>query len=118
MQFQDRIKQLRKENNLSQNELGKLSGVHVTNISRYERGENMPTADVLARLATALKTTGDYLLSGTMSQQAIDQISDVELLSLFKRAEALDPKRKIIVKEFLDCFLITNELREKLKIKE
>jgi transcriptional regulator with XRE-family HTH domain len=118
MQFQDRIKELRKQNNLSQSELGKLSGVHVTNISRYERGENMPTADVLARLAVALKTTGDYLLSGTMNQQAIDQISDVGLLSLFKRTESLDDRKKAIVKEFLECFLITNEIREKLKIKE
>lgn len=64
MDFKDRLKQARANKNLSQNELANLISVHVTNISRYERGENRPTTDVLTKLANALDTTTDYLMSG------------------------------------------------------
>jgi len=48
MEFKERLKELRVKKGLSQSELSRVIGVHVTNISRYERGENRPTSDVLA----------------------------------------------------------------------
>lgn len=51
MEFKDRLKQSRTTRGFSQAELSKLVEVHVTNISRYERGENKPTTEVLSKLA-------------------------------------------------------------------
>jgi transcriptional regulator with XRE-family HTH domain len=117
MEFKDRSKQARTKRGLSQSELASTIGVHVTNISRYERGENRPTSDVLSKLANALGTTVDFLMSGSLHELEDTQISDKELLSQFKRAEDLPQKKKKLVKEFLESFLITNELQQKLAIK-
>jgi transcriptional regulator with XRE-family HTH domain len=117
MEFKDRSKQARTKRGLSQSELASTIGVHVTNISRYERGENRPTSDVLSKLANALGTTVDFLMSGSLHELEDTQISDKELLSQFKRAEDLPQEKKKLVKEFLESFLITNELQQKLAIK-
>lgn len=117
MEFKDRLKQARTKKGLSQGDLAKTIQVHVTNISRYERGENRPTSDVLSKLANALDTTVDFLMSGSLHDQADTEINDKELLSQFKRAEHLPQEKKRLVKEFLESFLITNELQQKLAVK-
>ena len=60
-----RIVQRRKQLRLSQEELGFRVGTNQTQISRYERGENDLTGDVLVGIADALDTTTDYLLGRT-----------------------------------------------------
>lgn len=57
-----RIKERRKALKLNQGDLAELSGLSQAQISRYETGENEPTADALVRLATVLQTTSDYLI--------------------------------------------------------
>jgi transcriptional regulator with XRE-family HTH domain len=114
MDFKDRLKQARATKNLSQNELAISVGVHVTNISRYERGENRPTTDVLTKLANALDTTADYLMSGSTTEAAGNNISDKELLTLFKKVNALPTDRKKIVKELLEAFVFRTDVQERL----
>ena len=114
MDFKDWIKQARKQNGYSQKELAELVGVHVTNISRYERGENRPTAEVLSRLADVLGVSLDFLMSGSVDQAASNSISDKELLQQFRRVEKLPQEKKHLIKEFLDAFLLKNELQQKL----
>jgi len=65
MEFKDRLKQARSAKGISQSKLADKVGVHVTNISRYERGENKPTSQVLTKLASALQVSTDYLMSGS-----------------------------------------------------
>lgn len=110
----DRLKQARSNKGLSQNELANLVGVHVTNISRYERGENRPTTDVLTKLANALDTTADYLMSGSTSEAADSNISDKELLTLFKKVSSLPGDKKKMVKEFLEAFVFKTDVQERL----
>jgi transcriptional regulator with XRE-family HTH domain len=54
----------RKRKNLTQKELGDKVGVNNLKISRYERGETIPKADVLKRIATTLGVSMEYLLGG------------------------------------------------------
>jgi transcriptional regulator with XRE-family HTH domain len=114
MEFKDRLKEARTKNKLSQNELAKLVGIHVTNISRYERGENRPATDVLSKLANALDVTTDYLMSGSTEQVAEENISDKELLSLFKKVNTLSVEKKKVVKELLAAFVLQADLQQKL----
>lgn len=58
----ERIKKRRKELRLNQGDLGELLGTNQTQVSRYETGENDPTAVVLLALAKALETTPNWLL--------------------------------------------------------
>lgn len=113
MEFKDRIKQARVKKGLSQSQLAKAIGVHVTNISRYERGENRPASDVLARLANELDVTSDYLMDGSMDDRALESISDKELLSQFQRVAKMDNKSKTVVKELLEAFLLKTDLQQK-----
>ncbi|WVT73416.1 helix-turn-helix domain-containing protein [Sinorhizobium chiapasense] len=53
----ERIRTLRMEQNLTLDELASSSGVSRAMISRIERGEASPTAQLLAKLCSALSTT-------------------------------------------------------------
>lgn len=114
MEFKDRLKQLRTDKKISQNELATNIGVHVTNISRYERGENKPTTEVLTKLANALDTTTDYLMSGSTDDVATSNLSDKELLSLFKKVSSLSTDRQKVIKELIEAFVFKADIQNKL----
>jgi transcriptional regulator with XRE-family HTH domain len=112
MEFKERIKEARVKKGLSQSQLSKAIGVHVTNISRYERGENRPTSDVLTRLANELDVTADFLMDGSMDDKAQSSISDKELLSQFREVEKLNQEDKHLVKTFIDAFLTKRKIQK------
>lgn len=114
MEFKERLKQARAKKGVSQSQLAKAIGVHVTNISRYERGENRPTSEVMGKLASELDVTADYLMDGSMDEKAKEAISDKELLSQFQRVAKLSNDRKAIVKELIEAFLLKTDLQQKL----
>ena len=55
------LKQFREERDLSQTDLGKIVGKAKTTISTWERGESMPDAAMLYRLATYYNKTIDLM---------------------------------------------------------
>lgn len=110
----DRIQQQRKDKGLSQSDLAKTVKIHFSNIGRYERGEAMPSADILNRIAQALDVSQDFLINGTLQDKASAQITDQELLSQFHRVEQLSPAKKALVKEFLDAFLFKDHIKGQL----
>lgn len=59
----DRIRQLRRERNLSQETLAELADIHVNHLRRVELGQANPTYLVLLRLATALDVSPARLLA-------------------------------------------------------
>lgn len=58
----NRISHLLNKNGISQKELADRINVSESVVSRYISGEREPKANVLANIATALRTTSDYLL--------------------------------------------------------
>ena len=62
MNLGHRIRELRLQNSMSQNDLGKKIGVPQTTLSGWERGEGCPNAFVLPRLAFALGVTISELI--------------------------------------------------------
>lgn len=60
-----RLRDLREDHDLSQQQIADFLGIHQTQYSRYERGSfDIPT-DFLIRLADLYKTSTDYLLGRT-----------------------------------------------------
>lgn len=57
-----RIKQLRMERNLSQQEVSNAICVSQRSISSWERGENEPKASYIMKLAKFYDVSADYLL--------------------------------------------------------
>ena len=110
--FADRLKQLRKQQGLSQSQLGDLVGVHYNHIGRYERGTSLPSADVLSKLADVLDVSSDYLFEGDRDSAVVVDFEDRELLQHFLDVQNLDDVDKQLVKEFLGAFLIKKKLQE------
>lgn len=57
-----RIKRLRKEKLLSQNQLGKLLGVSKVSVSGYENGTRVPSMDTLVKLLDVFNISADFIL--------------------------------------------------------
>lgn len=55
MTFSEKLKDLRKEKNMSIKELAKKSGVTAVSISNYENGHYIPNLLTIKKLARALK---------------------------------------------------------------
>lgn len=58
----ERLLALRQEQNLSQKSLVQEMGLALNTYVRYERGERVPDADVLVRIADFYGVTLDYLV--------------------------------------------------------
>lgn len=80
----ERITQLRKQHQLSQDELAKKISVSRTIIGNYERGTNTPSIEVLLKLAKAFNVSVDYLIGeGQLSRidnDLLKRIEDIEQL--------------------------------------
>ena len=66
MDFANRLIALRKNANLSQEELGKLTGVTRQSIINYERGGAKPKFKIAARMAQVLNVSVNYLYLGEL----------------------------------------------------
>lgn len=73
--FGDRLKELRKNNNLTQEDIGNLCGVAKNTVSSWEKNINQPSFEILAKLAEYFGVTIDYLLNFTQ-----DDVNEMEKL--------------------------------------
>ena len=62
MDFGSKLRQLREESGLTQQQLGDLIGVTNSVISYYELNERIPSPEVLKKFASIFHVTSDYLL--------------------------------------------------------
>lgn len=60
--FAQRMRELRKENGLTQNQVAKMMGLSESAIAKYEQGKNEPSLVFLISIAKFFKTTTDDLL--------------------------------------------------------
>lgn len=60
--FKERLKELRKENSLSQQEIGKIVNTSKMAVSHWESGHSEPSIAQLILLSKFFGTTVDYLI--------------------------------------------------------
>lgn len=60
--FAERLKELREEKYLSQNKLAGLLSVRNTDISKYERGAQIPSIETLIKFCEFFGCTAGYLV--------------------------------------------------------
>lgn len=65
MEFKIRLKELRYEKNMTQDELAKFLSLSVPTISAYESGRRSPDQDTLKKLANLFNVSVDYLIGQT-----------------------------------------------------
>ena len=64
MTIGERIRHVRQLRNLTQKQLGELSGIAEPTIRRYELGKLNPKYETLKKIASALQVTASYLVDG------------------------------------------------------
>lgn len=70
VEFGNRIKKLRIENNLTQEELGKKLNVGKSTVANYESGYSEPEGEKISKLASIFNVSIDYLLGNNNEDSA------------------------------------------------
>jgi len=72
MKLGEKITKLKKLKNLSQVALAEATGISRDAISKYERGDSIPSVDYAKRIADALGVSLDYLVSDSDREDVLD----------------------------------------------
>jgi transcriptional regulator with XRE-family HTH domain len=107
-----RVVVLRKKKGLSQSDLAKQVGISYAQVGRYETKGAQPPAEVLKKIADALDTTVDYLISGDTDEKAVSTLKDAELLQQFRAVEQMDEDDKMTVKKLIDAFITKRKIQQ------
>lgn len=103
MDFADRLKELRENSKMTQEELAKVLGVGRPTIAGYETKGKQPSYEILSKLSEILHCTTDYLLgrseyridsSVTVSEYIVPDLISQEIIEELQNNEEL---KKIIV---------------------
>lgn len=108
----DRIKDLRKQKNLSQSELADKVGISYAQIGRYETKGSQPPAETLKKIADALGVSPDFLIYGTSDEKAKTKLTDADLINQFKAIENMDEEDKNVIKKLIDAFITKKQLQK------
>ena len=65
MEFKDRLKELRKERNISQMQLAKELKLSQSAVAKWELGKTEPTASAIIAVAKYFNETTDFILGVT-----------------------------------------------------
>lgn len=107
MAFSQRLLELRKNNNWTQQVLADHAGVKVLQIRRYESGSSQPTLEVIKNLAIALSVSTDELIFGDGERGPSD-----DLRLQFERINQFDAEEKKIVKALLEGLILKHEAKQ------
>ena len=88
-----RLKQLRLDQKLTQQQLAKRLGVAKSVVSYYESGDRCPSYDVLLKIARLFHVTSDYLLGLDRTRvMNVSDLSEEDIGVLMTVADALRRK--------------------------
>ena len=107
-----RIQELRKQKEWSQNELAERIGISKAQMSRYETKNVQPPANTLNKIANALDTTVDFLISGDKNEKAQASIKNSELLQGFKEMDILPEQEQSMLIKIIRAYVRDYKARQ------
>lgn len=117
-----RLKELRKENRITQKELAKTIGYEQTIISMWESGTREPSNETLIKLADFFNVSVDYLLNHEVEyKKKEDYESSYSIVLNFEteaqkellvKVNSLEPLEMAKVDAFIDGLLISRRTKE------
>ena len=113
MGFPERVEELRKKKDLTQQELAEKVGVRVLQIRRYENGTSQPTLEVIKQLAIALSVTTDQLIFGKSERGPDDS-----LLLQFEVLSQFDKEDKQVAQEVLEGLILKHQAKQSVQRRE
>lgn len=107
-----RLRELRKENKMSQEDLGKLLGITKVSVSGYENGTRVPSLDILNGILDVFGVSADYLLGRELNVVCEEDsgvtmslsTSDIEIIREIRRNSILFNKIANNPKRFFSAF--------------
>lgn len=115
--FHERLKRLRKERNLTQQDMADFLGITRQGYAKYENGQAETDLETLKKLANFFNVTTDYLIGNVDNEPDIDSMTDKEIdeeikeimkdLNVWYKDEPEDKKEKLkmlrkIIKTFTE----------------
>ncbi|MCP4136776.1 MAG: helix-turn-helix transcriptional regulator [bacterium] len=104
------IKKFRKMRNISQIELGKLIDTHINNIGRYERDEQMPSAEIIKKLAVVFEVSADALLFDNQADFPAAKFKDVRVVEYVEKIDGLSVRDREVVFTVVDALVVKDEV--------
>lgn len=104
----NRLKELR--GSRSQKEMGGLIGIQLNAWARYERGEVMPGADMLAKICTTLGESADWLLDIPCERGATATLVQTAREKEIERLRGENAGLKFALKSFSDLLAASKGL--------
>jgi len=111
--FGSRVKGMRKNRHWTQKELANRVDVRFQLLNKYEGGQHIPPADTLIRLAKALDTTVDYLLTGDPMKD--EPLANANLYRRFQTLEALNDEDRNTVISVIDAIIAKRQVENAIK---
>lgn len=111
MAIGERIKRLRQERDWTQADLGEAISIHQKQVSSYERGVNVPSTEILIKLAEIFNVTLDYLAFDTKGVPSKLNIQDRELLRRFEAVDDLPEQYRSLAREILDLVILKHRFQ-------
>lgn len=110
MEMGDRIRQLRIEHGMTQEELGKAVGLQRAAINKYEKGivENIRRTTIM-KLAQVLHTTPSYLMG--YEEKEISELSALQE-SIVEKVFELTPENQETLLGIIDTLLLAQARKE------
>lgn len=99
--FSERLKQLRKEKNISLDGLAEALNTTKATLSRYENNLRVPNIDFIEQLAEFFEVSVDYILGRTQRRAsptvyASDDIAELPILGVVRAGEPLYAEQNIL----------------------
>mgnify|MGYP004470303607 CR=1 FL=1 len=104
----NRVKELRKQKHITQEELGKVLDIQKAAISKYENGRAEPSTEVLKKMSAYFGVSIDYLLGNSPAKLSAQKLGRGVRIPVLGRVVAGIPIEA--VEEILDYEEITPEL--------
>ncbi len=111
--FGVRLKELRKHKRWSQKEMAAKVAIRFQQLNKYESGLNLPPAEMLIKLADALATTIDYLLTGNSTED--NPLASNRLFKRFRAVEHFDQDDQEAVIKLIDAMIAKQHLQSTLQ---
>jgi transcriptional regulator with XRE-family HTH domain len=101
MKFGEKITKLKKLKSLSQVALAEATGISRDAISKYERGDSVPSVDYAKRIADALGVSLDYLVNDSDQEEVLDN----DAVKRIREIQGLPFKEKDKIYSVIDALI-------------
>lgn len=101
-----RLVQLRRDLDLTQQEMADRIGIHVNQVRRYESGKAKPSLEVLEKIALTLHVSLDWLVFGEDMRGPDD-----DLKLQFEALQQFDEEYKKIAKTLLESLILKHNAK-------